>query len=286
LTRQTSTSSAVQATATTGATTSRDGTRIAYDRRGSGPAIVVVDGALCYRAFGPSADLAAALADRFTVFTYDRRGRGDSTDAAAGSAYDVQREVDDLAAVVEAAGGSAAALTLSSGGAIALAAAQRGVALTHLVTYEVPFAVPGPGKPTPETFAGQLRAAVEAGHRGRAVSMFMSHVGTPAPARLAMRLLPLWRNLTAVAHTLPFDISAIAPHSMGAPLPPEDFAGVRVPTLIAWGSKSPAGMQDANRALAAVVPGAAHRVLDGQTHMVKPAALAPIVADFVLRPRD
>ncbi|MGY1726468.1 alpha/beta fold hydrolase [Geodermatophilus sp. SYSU D01062] len=283
MSRQQSTPSAARTTGTTGTTTSRDGTRIAYDRRGSGPAIVVVDGALCSRAFGPSAELAAALADRFTVYTYDRRGRGDSTDAAAGAPYDLQREVDDLAAVVAAAGGSAAAVALSSGGAIALAAAQRGVPLTHLVTYEVPFTVPGSGTPLPPGFADQLRAAVEAGHRGRAVSMFMAQVGTPVAARVVVRLLPVWRKLTAVAHTLPFDISAIARHGTGAPLPAEDFAAARVPTLVVCGSRSPAGMQEANRALADVVPGAAHRVLDGQTHIVKAAALAPVVADSVLR---
>src|SRR5437879_4691813 len=117
--------------------TSRDGTRIAYDKRGSGPALILVDGAFCYRAFGPMPKLAELLSDRFTVYNYDRRGRGDSSDTKP---YAVAREVEDLAALFEAAGGSAFLYGISSGAALALRAAGNGLAVRKLAVYEPPFA--------------------------------------------------------------------------------------------------------------------------------------------------
>ena len=128
---------------------SKDGTSIAVDRTGSGPALVFVDGAMCYRASGPSQSMAAALADHFTVFTYDRRGRGDSSDT---SSYDVQREVDDLEAVIREAGGQALVFGVSSGAALALEAATRGVPITRLALYEAPFIVDDSRSPLPDDF--------------------------------------------------------------------------------------------------------------------------------------
>ena len=260
--------------------TSRDGTTIAYDRTGSGPALVIVDGALCSRAFGPGRELAQHLASRFTVLVYDRRGRGDSTDTPP---YAVAREVEDLAAVVEAAGGTASVVGTSSGAALALEAARTGVPIAGLVLYEAPFVVDaGDGtRPVPDDFADRLEAAVASGRRGDAVRMFMAQVGTPALAVAIMRVLPVWRRLCAVAHTLPNDIRCLGGHSRGAALDPQEWASVTAPTLVLAGSRSPAPMRRAMQALAAAVPGAQHRTLPGQTHLVKARVLAPVVADFL-----
>ena len=156
---------------------SKDGTAIAVDRIGRGPALVFVDGAMCYRASGPSQPIAAALAEHFTVFTYDRRGRGDSGDT---SPYDVQREIDDLDAVITEAGGQAFVFGVSSGAALALEAANRGVPMTRLALYEAPFIR---GR-QPSSAAGRLRDPAErrhssSGRRGEAVKMFMKVVGVP-----------------------------------------------------------------------------------------------------------
>lgn len=256
---------------------SKDGTPIAVDRIGRGPAVVFVDGAMCYRASGPSRAMAAALADRFTVFTYDRRGRGDSGDSPA---YDVQREVEDLQAVICEAGGQAFVLGLSSGAALALEAASRGVAMNRLALYEAPFIVDDSRPPLPADFMTGLQAANAAGRPGDAVRMFMKLVGVPGVFIVLMRLMPVWSKLTAIAHTLPYDISIVGPFQTGQPLPAARWAGATVPTLVMDGGKSPAWMRNATRALAQVVPNATYRTLDGQTHMVKPKALAPPLIEF------
>lgn len=271
---------AAAAPATTASVTSQDGTTIAYDRRGSGPALIYVDGALCSRSFGPGAEVASALAERgFTTYHYDRRGRGGSGDTAP---HSVDREVEDLAAVVEAAGGSACVLGVSSGAALALEAARQGVPITRLALYEAPFNADGSGTPVPDDMIARLEAALADGRRGRAVSIFMQQVGAPTVARAVMRVLPVWKQLTAVAHTLPYDIRCLGDHASGRPWPNDAFTGVAVPTLVLCGSRSPASMQTASQALARAVPGAQHRTLAGQTHMVKTAAVAPVVAEFLL----
>src|SRR4030095_2127883 len=166
---------------------SKDGTAIAVERTGRGPALVFVDGAMCYRASGPSHSMAAALAEHFTVLTYDRRGRGDSSDSGP---YDVQREVDDLDAVIREAGGQALVLGVSSGAALALEAASRGVPISRLALYEAPFIVDNSRPAVSDEFLSQLNAAVAAGRRADAVTMFMKLVGRPSLFIMVMRGMP------------------------------------------------------------------------------------------------
>jgi pimeloyl-ACP methyl ester carboxylesterase len=256
---------------------SKDGTAIAVDRIGSGPALVFVDGAMCYRASGPSQPMAAALAEHFTVFTYDRRGRGDSSDTAP---YDVQREVDDLEAVIREAGGKAVVLGVSSGAALALEAASRGVPMRKLALYEAPFIVDDSRPSLPDDFVPRMNAALASGRRGDAVKMFMKVVGVPGIFVLLMRVMPAWAKLTAVAHTLPYDFAIVGPYQKGQPLPAARWSGVTCPTLVMDGGKSPAWMRSATRALAGVLPNATYRTLGGETHMVKPKALVPPLVEF------
>ncbi|MGH9347599.1 MAG: alpha/beta fold hydrolase [Vicinamibacterales bacterium] len=258
-------------------TVSKDGTRIAFDRSGKGPALILVDGALCYRASGPSRPLAARLAEHFTVFTYDRRGRGDSGDTAP---YAVEREVEDIDALIRAAGETAFVYGVSSGAALALEAANRGLPIRKLALYEAPFIVDDSHPPIPEDFLARLHQAIAANRRGDAVKAFMKLVGVPALFIMLMRFLPVWSKLTAVAHTLAYDITLVQDNERGKPLPATRWAGATVPTLVMDGGRSPAWMRHAMRALADVLPNAKYRTLTGQTHMVKPKSHVPPLVEF------
>jgi pimeloyl-ACP methyl ester carboxylesterase len=256
---------------------SKDGTRIAFDRAGSGPPLIFVDGAMCYRASGPSGPMAALFANHFTVFTYDRRGRGESGN---GMPYAVEREIEDIDALIREAGGTAFVCGLSSGAALALAAANHGLPIGKLALYEAPFIVDGSRPPLPLDFPEKLDQAVASGRRTDAVKMFMKLVGVPAVFIALMRLLPMWSKLTAIAHTLPYDITIVKSYQQGKPLPSREWDNARVPTLVMDGGKSPAWMRNAMRALANVLPNASYRTLDGQTHMIKPKVLVPAVVSF------
>jgi pimeloyl-ACP methyl ester carboxylesterase len=261
--------------------TSADGTTIAYETTGGGPPVILVDGALGYRALGFSAKLADELADRFTVYTYDRRGRGESGDTPP---YAVEREVEDIAALIEAAGGSAHLYGISSGAGLALEAANRGVPIERLALFEIPMVVDSSREPLDADYRANLDRALDDGDRGEAVRLFMRLVGVPAPFVFVMRFMPAWSKLKASAHTLPYDQAILGDTGSGKPLPEERTAGVRVPTLAIGGGKSPEWMRNAMVAVSDAIPTAEYRTLEGQMHNVKAKALAPVLAEFFARP--
>lgn len=267
---------------TSGTVTSADGATIAFTRVGSGPPLILVDGALCTRAMGPNEALAALLAERFTVYTYDRRERGESTE---GGPYAVDREVEDLAALVAEAGGRASLYGISSGAVLALESAARGVRVERLALYEPPLMVDDTRPPVPADYLERLNSALAAGQRGKAVTMFMREaVRVPAIFVLMMRVMPAWPKLKAVAHTLPHDAAVLGDVVSCKPLPEARWAAATAPTLVINGGKSPAWIRNGAGALADVLPNAEHRTLAGQTHIVKPQALAPVLIGYFQAP--
>jgi pimeloyl-ACP methyl ester carboxylesterase len=256
---------------------SADGTAIAFSRLGQGPPLILVDGALCHRAMGPSSPLAALLAQDFRVFTYDRRGRGDSEDTRP---YAVEREIEDLQALIEAAGGSVYVWAISSGAALALEATRRGADVSKLALYEPPFIVDDSRPPIPPEIVPQLNALVAAGRRSDAVRLFLRRMGAPSIAIALMRLLPVWKKLTRLAHTLPYDMTIVNPYQAGTPLPADRWDNVTIPALVMVGGKSPTWFHHTTQALANLLPSAAHRIVEGQTHNVKTQSLAAPLKEF------
>ena len=256
--------------------TSRDGTPIAYSVAGNGPALILVDGALCSRAFGPMPGYAKRLADRFRVHWYDRRGRGESGDQAS---YAVAREVEDLGALIAAAGGEAYVFGASSGAALALHGALAGLPIRKLLMYEAPYLATPPGKRTAAEHAEALRALVHDGKRGAAVRYFMCDVvGMPRPLGWLFALFPMWRKLVAAADTLPYDLSILADDSALT----TRARGLAVPTLVAGGTKSPAPLKDAVTRVAGALPGASVRWVEGATHNLPAGPAATLMTDFFL----
>ena len=253
---------------------SKDGTAIAFDKLGSGEPVILVDGALCSRSFGPLPKLAPLLAPHFTVFHYDRRGRNESGDTPP---YAVERELEDIEALIAQAGGSASVFGISSGAALALAAAARGANIKKLALYEPPFVAVSSARTVPSDSAAQLSRLIALGRRGDAVKFFLEDmVGMPAIFAYIMRVLPVWPKLKAVAHTLPYDAAVLGDFS----LPKERAASVSVPTLAIGGEKSPVELRSAVSALAQTVPRAKLRMLKGQTHNVSVKVLAPVLVEF------
>jgi pimeloyl-ACP methyl ester carboxylesterase len=256
--------------------TSRDGTTIAYSRAGSGPALILVDGALCSRAFGPMPGYAKLLADQFTVYWYDRRGRGESGDAAT---YAIEREVEDLAALLAATGGSAYVFGASSGAALGLQGVTRGLSITKLLMYEAPYVpVPAGGKTAAQHVAA-LWKLVGAGERGAAVRYFMCDVvGMPKVMGYLFALFPMWPKLKAAAYALPYDLTIMADEDLlGA-----RSAQVKIPVLVAGGAKSPEALKAAVRKVASAIPTSTTKWLEGQTHNLGAAPAAAMAREFFL----
>ncbi|MFC6162706.1 alpha/beta fold hydrolase [Kribbella jiaozuonensis] len=253
---------------------SKDGTTIAYDRRGDGPALVLVDGALCSRAQGPMPAVAEALADRFTVYNYDRRGRGESGDTGV---YDVDREIEDLAAVIEAAGGSAYVYGSSSGAALSLRAAAAGLPIEKLVAFEPPYVVDDSRKQIPRTWVAEMQAL----EPGDAIKYFFTKgIGLPGIFVTMMKLMPAWKPMKAMAHTIPYDAQILGDNCFGEPMDAAQWASIQQPVQVVNGGKSPAWMKTSTRALADAIPGAGHTEVPGQNHVIKATAIAPVIAGF------
>ncbi|HEX5950704.1 MAG TPA: alpha/beta hydrolase [Actinomycetota bacterium] len=260
--------------------TSRDGTTIAFERTGEGPPVVLVAAALSDRS--DARKLAELLAPRFTVINYDRRGRGASGDTPP---YAVERECEDIEALVKEVGGSACLFGSSSGAVLALEAAARGAGVERLALFEPPFVVSDRLAPQTEDLADRVGEALGSGRRGEAVALFMNRaVGVPTAGVRMMRLMRrTWRNLEAMAHTIPYDLAIMDGYRGGGPLPAERWASVGVPTLVLDGAKSPEHLRAAASALADALPNAQHRTLKGVSHasvVMTPRKLAPTLQRF------
>jgi pimeloyl-ACP methyl ester carboxylesterase len=252
--------------------TSRDGTSIAFSRAGTGPSLILVDAAGGFRGFGPMGSLAATLAPDFTVITYDRRGRGESTDTLP---YAVEREVEDIAALVEVAGGSAYAHGFSSGAVLALLAAANGVVIPKVVLLEPPLSLEPPDPSDPDLGA-EIAELVAAGRRGDAVEHFNRSIGVPEEYLAGQREAPYWPALEALAHTLEYDgiitgtfpIARLSTITTRALVINSDATDDR---LLGWG-----------RGVADALPNGSHRTLAGEWHGVAPDVLAPVLVDFFI----
>lgn len=258
--------------------TSKDGTTIAFDQSGTGPALILVGGMFEQRAMdSETAQLAAfpLLAQHFTVFHYDRRGRGDSTDTLP---YAVEREIEDIEALIDEAGGEAFVFGISSGAALAFEAALAlGGKVKKLAMYEAPYNDDDDARQAWKDFRKQLKELLAAGRRGDAVALFMMLLGMPAEQLDEVRQYPMWPMWEAIAPTIAYDAAVLGED---ASVPTERAARVAVPALIMDGGASYPFMHVTATALAHAMPNAQHRTLEGQTHEVAAEALAPVLVEF------
>ncbi len=256
--------------------TSLDGTSIAYSQIGQGSALILVGGAFEQRAMdSETAQLAPLLAQHFTVFHYDRRGRGESTDTQP---YAVEREIEDIEALINEAGGSAFVFGISSGAALAMEAAIKlGDKVKKLAMYEAPYNSDDTARQAWKEYRKQLKELLAADRRGDAVALFMMLVGMPADHVPGMLAHPMWPMFEAVAPTLAYDAAVLGED---ASVPTEKAASVAVPALVMDGSASYPFMHITAMALANAIPNAELRTLEGQTHEVAPQALAPVLEEF------
>ncbi|MBX0300368.1 alpha/beta hydrolase [Cryobacterium sp. 1639] len=246
--------------------TSRDGTVIGFDQLGTGPALILVDGAGCYRDAGPLRSLAALLAPGFTVYTYDRRGRGASSDTLP---FSVDREIDDVQALIGAAGGRAALFGMSSGGALAIAAAARlGPVITDLAVHEVPVSIEL--DPAALKYSRELADALAHDRRADAVALFFDRVGLQADQVASLRHTPAWASVEAIAPTLAYDDAVLG----DGLLPYQRIEAVRVPVTVLSGEFAPEFIRESARAMATAFPLGRHVELAGQSHNVDLTVLA------------
>jgi len=273
--------------------TSKDGTTIAYDQLGKGPAVILINGALGTRSHATPDSMADILSKQFTAIDYDRRGRGDSSDTPP---YAVQREIEDIEALIDGAGGSAFLFGNSSGAILALEAARAlPKRVKKLALYEPPFIIDDSRPPLPEDYVEQLNAAIRAGRPGDAVEIFMTKALLIPPEFVdMMRNAPMseafrdnegakppeWADMEKVAHTLAYDGMIVKDFLAGKPLPPNCWASFAAPTLVIVGGNSEPFFHDGAQALVNDMSNAQRRTLEGQDHAVSPAALAPVLIEF------
>jgi pimeloyl-ACP methyl ester carboxylesterase len=253
-----------------GTVTSKDGTSIAYQRDGSGPAVILATGALDDG--GENGPLAAELASDFTTYNYNRRGRGESGDTKP---YGLEREIEDLAALIAEAGGSAHLYGVSSGGALIMEAAAAGLAVGRLAVYEVPYMIGEEAVQGWREYVGRLEAALAESRRGEAGELFMRLAGSSEEQIAHARNSPHWPGVEALAHTLAYDAACL-----GDGEPPTDrLATISQPTLVATGGGNDF-FESAADAIAASLPNGERLTLTGQGHVVDPKAMASELRRF------
>lgn len=254
-------------------TTSSDGTSLAYDEIGSGPALVLIGGGPTTRA--ANAELSELLASSHTVYNYDRRGHGDSDDAES---FTVDQEFEDVQAMLGVAGGQAAVFGSSGGAVIALQAALRGLAITRLALWEPAYVVEGTRPPVPADYAARLAELIASGRRSDAGEMFFADaVGLPQQFIDAMVASPFWPTIEAAAHTLVYDAQLMGDFAV----PVQQLRALEIPTLVVDGATT-SWLSASADAVAAAIPHATRETLVGQQHNVEAVALAPIVAGFLV----
>ena len=254
---------------------SADGTSLAFDRLGEGPPIVLVTGALASRALmRPTAE---ALAAHLTVINYDRRGRGDSGDTTP---YAIEREIEDLEALIAEAGGSASLYGHSSGAGLALHATAAGLPVDRLILHDAPYGTDDE-RAGARAYGERLRALLAEGRNGDAVEAFLTLVGMPAEAVAGMREGPSWPGLERVAPTLAYDSEIMGDVSRGGVMPVAELKAITAPTLVLTGGADYPWMIERGAEMAATLPDGQHQVLEGQTHAADPEVVAPAVAAFV-----
>ncbi|KHF31981.1 putative hydrolase [Paenibacillus sp. P1XP2] len=258
---------------------SKDGTEIAFEQSGRGDAVIIVPGALGTRSHPQWIQLAGLLSEHFTVINYDRRGRGDSGDTLP---YTVQREIEDIEALIDSAGGSAYVYGISSGAILALEAADRLAGkVRKLALYEPPLILDYSRPPLPEDYVEQIQAAIGAGNRGKAVEVFMTQALLIPEEYLApMKADPMWQEMEETAHTLVYDGMISREVMAGKPLPAGKWSSITAATLAIHGDQSEPMFRDAAQAVADRVKHAEYMALTGQGHDVSPDAIAPVLADF------
>jgi pimeloyl-ACP methyl ester carboxylesterase len=253
--------------------TSADGTKIAFDLLGQGPPVVVVSGMFCDRQ--TTQELAERLAAQFTVINYDRRRRGESGDTAP---YSVEREVEDLGALVDAVGGTASVYGHSSGACLALIAAARGLQVTRLVLHEPPYGGDDEeSKRASRELGLNVRAAVAEDRRADAIKLFMADSGMPPEMLEGMSADP---KMQAVAPTMPYDLE-LTGDLAGGTIPQDLVRAVNIPTLVIAGGASPEFFRDTATRIVEMLPNGKHTVLEGQDHAAPAEVVVPAVAEFL-----
>ncbi len=253
-------------------TTSRDGTVLAYDVRGDGPPLVYITGATCFRTFRPVVHDCRAFASAFRVLTYDRRGRGDSVDTAP---WSVDREVDDIEAMIDVLGGEAFVYGHSSGAVLALHAAhQLGPKVRGVALYDAPWVHDEAEREEYALLRSEVELLLDEGNHIAATRRFLRGIGMPRPFVALLPLFPGWRTILALAPTLRYDLA------LTADLPPLELAAeVDVPTHVLVGERSPEALHHVARTLAGAVPGATLVVVPKQDHMVASKVLLPLLVE-------
>jgi pimeloyl-ACP methyl ester carboxylesterase len=248
---------------------SKDGTRIAFEKAGKGPSLVIVGGALADRNGGKP--LAGKLEDRFTVYTYDRRGRGKSSDTKP---YDVEREIEDLGALIEQAGRQAYLYGVSSGAALALqSAAKLGPArVPKLALYEPPY---GQDERDFNEQKSRVNQLVKMGKPGDAAAFFLSAIGTPPQVLEEMKRAPAWQGITKMDFTLTYDYEVLGNGSV-----PDTARLITIPTLVMVGEKSTDFMHRTADRIAELVPNAKRKTVEGQAHQAAPEVVVPLLVEF------